>query len=205
MKLEFYGPPGCGKTYILEKLTGVDRTQIRKEATSETLQILKKLSKLTPYSIYYKLKLKRLLKNAVLQPLYHETDLDTMIDSIVLVATSYRINLKSKKVLDEGLIQRIISLSINYNISDESTLEIIKFFKPLLTHVKVVSIYLSQEDLLKSIKLRNRKESKMDFLEETVLEDFIQKYVRLCRIVTQNFHFEEITREDFDLFIERNN
>ncbi|MGT2910905.1 hypothetical protein ACVR1I_04210 [Streptococcus cameli] len=204
MKIEFYGPPGCGKTYIVEKLTGTSRELIRKKATSPFLAKLKLLSKYSPQSLYFKRNVKKILKNESSQPLFHETDKNLMIDSIILVATSYKLKIGSKNILDEGLVQRIISLAINFGLSNEKTIELIAFFEPLLKEVKVVSVSLSFEELWDSIKKRGRKESKMDYFDDATLGAFVRRYIELCEVVTSTFKFEEITRADVNTFVERN-
>lgn len=204
MKIEFFGPPGCGKTYITEKLTGVSRSEIRAKATSPILSKIKQLSRYSPVSIMYRRKIRKLLMDVELKPVYHDTDVRTMVDSIVLVATTYKMNLKSKNILDEGLVQRIISFSVNYNLSEAKTVELVAMFEDLLQTIKVVSIELPVASIIDSIKDRGRKESKMDYFEEEVLETFVQQYVHLCSVLTKRFGFESITRDDFDRFIEEN-
>lgn len=204
MKIEFFGPPGCGKTYITEQLTGVDRSEIRARATSPVLSKIKKLSRYSPASIIYRNRLRKLLSDMDLKPIYHDTDVQTMLDSIVLVATSYKMNLKFKNVLDEGLIQRIISFSINYGLPESKVIQITELFEELLKDIKVVAIEVPIKEIISSIKDRGRKESKMDYFEDDILTKFVEQYVNLCKTLTKYFGFESITRDDFDKFIEEN-
>lgn len=204
MRIEFFGPPGTGKTYLIEKLRNMDRETISKKATNPILLFLKKASRFSPISIKYKYQIKQIIKSKNLISKYHDTSLNSMIDSIVLVATAYKIKPKDDIVLDEGLVHRIISLGVNYNLPNESVIKIISLFQNLLLNRRVISITLEKTSIIESIKQRNRKISKMDFFEDGVLVDFIEHYIELCQVVTDHFNFEEITRDHFEEFVKEN-
>lgn len=204
MTIEFFGPPGCGKTYLTEQLTGLNRQEIRKKATNPILAKIKFLSRYSPVSIWYRYQIRRIILTENLSYRFHETSLDTMIDSIVLVATSYKLNLRVKNVLDEGLVQRIISLGINYELSVEKIIQIINLFSSIVKKQKVIYIYSSIGDILIGIKDRNRKEAKMDFFDDDVLIEFVSRYEYVCNRVAKYFNFQSITREDFDRFVKEN-
>ncbi len=54
MKMEFFGPPGCGKTYIVENIRGISRESIKAKANNPILSKIKKASRYSPISLYYK-------------------------------------------------------------------------------------------------------------------------------------------------------
>lgn len=200
MKIEFFGPPGSGKTYLRELVTGENRQQIREKATNPILTKIKYLSRYSPISIVYRYKIRRILADEKLEYRYHDTSVNSMIDSIVLVATTYKLNLKAGKILDEGIIQRIISFGINYELSTKTIIQIIDLFKENIEDVRVIYVYLSVPDIIDSIKKRNRKESKMDFFDENVLINFVTTYEQVCNDVAEYFNFQRITRIDFEHF-----
>lgn len=201
MKIEFFGPPGCGKTYVKEKIVGISREEISQKANNRVLAKVKKLSKYSPISLYYSKKLRAMLFNEDLSAVFHDLTISDMLDSIVLVATSYKIGFSSHSILDEGLVHRIISLGVNYNLSTEKVIEIISFFQPILKNVDVIFISASINEILESIRLRNRKESKMDYFNEYKLEKFVKKYDMICHEVATYFNFREIRRQEIDDFI----
>lgn len=42
MKMEFFGPPGCGKTYIVENIRGISRESIKAKANNPMLSKIKR-------------------------------------------------------------------------------------------------------------------------------------------------------------------
>lgn len=202
MKIEFFGPPGCGKTYLTEQLTGKNREAIRKEATNPFLAKIKYLSRWTPLSLWYNYQLRKLLPTKNLNYKFHNTSITEMLDSIILVASTYKLFPKKRSLLDEGLVQRIISFGVNYELSDEKIINLIEYFCSNLKHVKVVYIALPIEETLSAIKERNRKEAKMDFLDEAQLLEFIQRYKHICERIATVYNFQKITRQEFEQFVE---
>ncbi|NQK45296.1 hypothetical protein HO505_05100 [Streptococcus suis] len=204
MNIEFFGPPGTGKTYITEKLTGISRQEQKDNSHKKSIRLLKNFSKYSPLSLFYRYKIKKVLSGKVLHYHYHDTSLEEMIDSIVLVATSYRLNLRPDGILDEGLVQRVVSMGINFQLSKNTILGLIELFSLPLSDVKVVFISMDKSKILRSIQERGRKESKMDYFEDDKLTNFVEQYIEVCQFIAESFHFETITRSDFSKFIEEN-
>ncbi|MCB2893880.1 hypothetical protein JXX00_08070 [Streptococcus suis] len=48
MNIEFFGPPGTGKTYITEKLTGISRQEQKDNSHKKSIRLLKNFSKYSP-------------------------------------------------------------------------------------------------------------------------------------------------------------
>ena len=71
----------------------------------------------------------------------------------------------------------------------------------ILKNVDVIFISASINEILESIRLRNRKESKMDYFDEYKLEKFVKKYDMICHKVATYFDFREIRRQEIDDFI----
>ena len=65
----------------------------------------------------------------------------------------------------------------------------------------MIFISASINEILESIRLRNRKESKMDYFDEYKLEKFVKKYDMICHEVATYFDFREIRRQEIDDFI----
>lgn len=204
MKMEFFGPPGCGKTYIVENIRGISRESIKAKANNPILSKIKKVSRYSPISLYYKYCFKRLISKESLFASFHETSVSDMIDSIILVATSYKIGMHSSIILDEGLVHRIIAFGVNYNLSNTKIIQLITIFEDLLKNVDVVFVSVPIDEIMNFIRLRNRKETAMDYFDDTKLRDFITKYDVTCREVAEHFQFHRLCRQDVDNFIKEN-
>ncbi|HGA1275787.1 TPA: hypothetical protein ACIRHI_002014, partial [Streptococcus suis] len=110
---------------------------------------------------------------------------------------SYRLNLRPDGILDEGLVQRVVSMGINFQLSKNIILGLIELFSLPLSDVKVVFISMDKSKILRSIQERGRKESKMDYFEDDKLTNFVEQYIEVCQFIAESFHFETITRSDF--------
>lgn len=201
MRTEFFGLPGCGKTYLVEKITGIDRNRITKKATTPLILFVKKLSRFSPISLYYRFRIKKIIGNDKLRFVFHSTNIDEMIDSIVLVASAYKMKISPNGVLDEGIIQRVVSLGVNYNLDKKDIFNIITIFRNLLFDTEVIFVKISVYEAYDAIKERNRKESKMDFFDESTLLQYLQNYKEICEDISEKFGFTVIQRSQFPYFI----
>ena len=201
-RIEFFGLPGCGKTFLVEKITSIDRKTLSQKATNKYLQMIKKLSKFSPTSLYYKFRLRKILANSTKHHKYHDTNWNDMLDSIVLVASAYKMRAGGKGVLDEGIVQRTISFAINYDLDGQTIIKILESFESLFQTTDVIFVEISSEEAFKSIKERNRKESKMDFFSDETLLDYLKEYEVVCKEIAEHFHFKTLHKNDFGQFIE---
>ncbi len=96
---------------------------------------------------------------------YHDTSLEEMIDSIVLVATSYRLNLRPDGILDEGLVQRVVSMGINFQLSKNIILGLIELFSLPLSDVKVVLYLWTNQRFYVQFKKEDEKNRKWIILK----------------------------------------
>lgn len=204
MNLEFYGAPGCGKTYLVELITGVDRSIIAQKARNKYVRILKKFSCYTPTSIVYRMKIGGIVNTNQLRWKYFDIEPQEMINSFIMVGSAYKLFTTKNFILDEGLIQRIISFSINFEVGEDDTKKIVSIFKPSLKNTRVVYIDCNRDQLFYSIEKRSRKIALMDFLNQETLIRYVDEYLDRCIYILNHFNFEFITRDCFDDFVSRN-
>ena len=105
-------------------------------------------------------------------------------------------------MLDEGIVQRTISFAINYDLDGQTIIKILESFESLFQTTDVIFVEISSEEAFKSIKERNRKESKMDFFSDETLLDYLKEYEVVCKEIAEHFHFKTLHKNDFRQFIE---
>lgn len=122
--------------------------------------MIKKLSKFSPTSLYYKFRLRKILANSTKHHKYHDTNWNDMLDSIVLVASAYKMRAGGKGVLDEGIVQRTISFAINYDLGGQTIIKILESFESLFQTTDVILLKFQvkrRSNLSKNAIVKNRK------------------------------------------------
>lgn len=83
-----------------------------------------------------------------------------MLDSIVLVASAYKMRAGGKGVLDEGIVQRTISFAINYDLGGQTIIKILESFESLFQTTDVILLKFQvkrRSNLSKNAIVKNRK------------------------------------------------
>lgn len=199
MIIELYGLPGCGKSFLLSSLTGkMDASHSTKNPCREMLmKLLKKAVVFTPGAMKLKKKIYVVLGTEKKSPIYFYRPLSVYIDNLCMIATSYR-RLKRKDLyMDEGYIQRIVAMAVNYGISIEDTFHIIDIIRKVIPYTYTFYLYYDAEACFQSIKGRNRHEVEMDELDDEMLMKFLKQYEVYFRLISKKYHYPKITREEY--------
>lgn len=199
MITELYGLPGAGKSTMIQELTGGGSTSIsgNKGIKKIFIQLAKKIAVYLPSSMKYKCRMNRIMKSYSNQPKYINRTKQYHYNGIVLVLFGYR-NMKSKIYMDEGLIHRMISMAVNYGVSDQDVFALIDLFAPVLGMVRSFYLNVSLEDCLQAIALRNRHECEMDELDQDKLLAYLRDYEHYCKMICNQYQHVMITRNHYE-------
>lgn len=196
MIVELFGLPGAGKTYVINAIKGngtigVESTFLIKRFI---VSILKRVSLITPESKKLKKRILSVLKTDSLSPLYTSTSVVKHVDNIILVMFGYSHSAGRTLFLDEGIIHRIVTFAVNYNLESDTVLKILDIVIPYLSSINVFYLDCDVQDCLSSIKTRNRHFCEMDELNELELHNFLLSYKFYFELVQDKYHFPTITR-----------
>lgn len=192
MVIEFIGIPGSGKThfckYLLRTLNLPEsRDIVEASRTVCKYKILFKLLQLECRNKRFYKELKAVLKK-LLKPYaeaiaeFNTVDIYSYIDSLIFYCFLTD-KLQAKKelyLLDEGILQQIINMYVNFDISEETINEIIDV---LSLYIHSAYIRCTLEISKRSIKERNRHVCYIDEIHGEKLNRFLAKYMIGCEIV----------------------
>lgn len=197
MIVELYGCPGCGKTYLVHKITGGDKTIAMSDnrIKSYLIKLAKKMSLFTPEALKLKKTILDIIEKENQCRIYINRSAEYFIDNIVLLAFGYR-HIKKDMIMAEGLIHRVVSMAVNFGWDEDVVDRIIDTLSIQLSDVKPFYLYVEPDVCFKSVKERNRHETEMDELQDDKLKSYIQDFKRLFDHITNKYHFMKITRED---------
>lgn len=198
MIVELYGCPGCGKTYLVHKITGKDDTVAMSDnkIKSSLINVAKKVSLFIPESVKIKKSLLEIVKDEPQEGLYIKRSVKEFVDNIVLLAFGYK-HIKKDMFMAEGLIHRIVSMAVNFGWGEEIVDRIIDTISNLLGNVSPVYLYVDPEVCFESAKERNRHDTEMDELQDDKLKSYIHDFKRLFDHITVKYQYIKITREDY--------
>lgn len=209
MVIEFYGMPGSGKTTFANDLvkksygniswvnvTDKSRTSFLYKVYFKILRIITKKNKK-----YLKIKnevidIVREYKN--ISAKYNENNvfIDDYAIEMAFDIWMYKKLYEKKKIyiFDEGIIQQIINMCVNYDVD-------IKTVEKLVDYIKMGKEYRcyyanSVESTINSIEQRNRHVCFIDELKGKELKDYLNKYNASCMSLFELTDSIEINRED---------
>ena len=191
MIVEYFGIPGCGKTYQANlykqelKANGISYIDLsRWKGAPVWLKVFYKLADKTFVFVpkYRRLKAQlRYLCNDVYgkEPKYLPFSVDYCIDRIIGSVFLQDIFGGRKKVAinDEGMMQWVVFLSVQYEIPIDNIVEVLK---PVNGNCKTVYIDVSVEVAFNNIKKRNRHICLMDEMDDLKLRNYLEEYSELC-------------------------
>lgn len=198
MIIELYGLPGAGKTTIIKKYTGGKATSVsgKKGIKKYFNKVIKMVAVHMPDSVWYKHQMASLLKPYVKMK-YINMPQKRILNNIALVAFGYK-HIRSTIYMDEGLTHRIISMAVNYGLSDGDVFRCMDFYKSVMINVKCCYLEVPLDECVRSIEQRNRHECRMDELDEEVLRKYLADYEYYCKIVCKRYGHRIITRENYE-------
>lgn len=201
MILELFGSPGSGKTYAINQIhPGAIKEQ--KNIVDSMLEPLKRIIKnclaLTPYAFKIRHIIYDSLSNVSLSsPKYKPVRINDFIWNISMLGAVYKYS-KGNIFMDEGIVHRTISMSINYGINRATCCTIIKNLSFVIENVRVLFLDVPIDICMKSIEDRNRHMCSIDELSGDELFHFLKAYEEYCKHVALTFKFEQIDRSNIN-------
>ena len=184
MIVEYFGIPGSGKTYKANlykgqlKEKGINCQDISRHSGMSLW--LKVFYKLADYTICLLPKYRELAyKISVIEsresPKFLNLTREYCIKDIVLSIFLHDMFKKSKNVVlnDEGILQRIATLSVIYSID---IYELLEFCKQNILGVQHTFVDISTEDAYRNIKSRNRHVCQMDEMSDGTLYEYLEAF-----------------------------
>lgn len=197
MIFELYGLPGSGKTFMINKIMGnlLEKTEKESIIKKTCIKMAKKFSIWMPSSIKLKKQIYSIIQDASLTPLYIKREVHTYIDNIIMVAFGYKWNRQHMIYMDEGIIHRIVSFAVNYNLTIEQVFLIINLFKKQLNRSFIVYLDVDINICLDGIQNRKRHICEMDELSKEKLECYLYSYKHYFDIINTKYNHIKINRE----------
>ena len=198
MIVELFGSPGAGKTYAINKLHPGSIKEY-KSTKDKILEPIKKVIKSVIVLFPYAFRVRRIMNEclsdiSIDSPQYKPVKVSNFIWNISMLATVYKMS-KSDIYMDEGIVHRVISMCINYNIEKEICGQIIRKLAFAIENVQVYFLDVSKAICWESIKARNRHLHSIDELSDDRLDMFLDSYSEYCHYVFDMFGFKRMTRD----------
>lgn len=208
MFIEFIGLPGSGKTYLCSQIEndfsekGVKTVNLIEMSRSKSLyklyfKFIRFFAKMNPKIHSVSVELQTLLvKYRGIQAKYNDCKIDSYISDICELVFLKHLMKKSEKVLllDEGLLQRAVTIAINYGLSKSDFTKLIRILEKHID--STVYLKITCDDAFSSIRHRNRHVCIMDDLSDEKLKKFLRKYYDLCECVSEQIHLTILHRND---------
>lgn len=193
---EYLGIPGCGKTFyanLYKEQLKSENKQFKDISRQKSMSLLLKVFyKFADYAIYVIPKYRKqvfLYREACLEcrnkPKYIPFSLEYCIKDIVLASLLHDIFGNSKSIVlnDEGQLQRIVFLTVQYNVPLDKLLIIWKKYK---SDIRTKYIQTSPTKAFLNIKKRNRHVCPMDELNNKLLQEYLEEFYKGCEYIMHN-------------------
>ena len=144
MIIELFGLPGCGKTHLINEIRGNSPLALVSENRIKRIVIYfaKLLSSFTLESVFLRKKLMNVLSKQELHPIYLKKDYRKYIKNLVMLCFGYKHAGSKTLFMDEGIIHRVVSLAVNYNLEIDSVFLLIECLKKYVCIEKILLIVL---------------------------------------------------------------
>lgn len=198
MTAELYGCPGCGKTYVVRQIIGHDETVAMSTnyIKSSIINFAKIISTWTPESRFLKRKLHKVISGQNTTPIFITRNVNSCLNNITILCFGYK-HLKTKIIMAEGLVHRVVSMAVNFGWDERIVFEILHCFDSVLKDVQPFYLEVDLSICFVSIKNRNRHETEMDELSDEELRLYLKKFKDLFDSVTTHYGYKKITRNDY--------
>lgn len=201
MIIELFGCPGSGKSFLMGKIvknkSAARNLDSKNLIKTSIIRTMKKAVVYFPSSIFLKKKIYKVLSKQSQIPVFIDRPMKVWIDNLVMLNFVYRILKKRNLFMDEGLVQRTISMCVNFQWDTNIAINIInllpgsQFCTPFFLDVSV-------DDCLKSIKARDRHTAQMDEMDNQLLTRFIECFYKYCEIVTETGGYSRVKRNEYE-------
>lgn len=196
MFVEYLGIPGCGKTFfadLYKKRLELDNKKFkdvsRKKSMSLSFKIFYKFMDFVIYVIPKYRKQVSLYRKACIgcrkAPKYIPFSLEYCIKDIVLASLLHDVFGHSKNIIlnDEGQLQRIVFLAVQYNVPFDKLLIVWQEYK---SDIQTKYIRISPKKAFLNIKKRDRHVCPMDELNDTFLQEYLEDFYTGCEDILQS-------------------
>ena len=200
MIIEFYGLPGSGKSYLIRQLNGNKPIGMMTESKFRAflIRIAKKAAILAPDSLLLRNRIKNLLHGVSDKPVFFERSKQYYLNNLTMLAFGYRWSGNRNIYMDEGIIHRLTSMAVNYDLSVDLLLGLLDLFQEYLKPIKVFYLDVGIEECLESIQKRNRHEFEMDALSGEKLFYFLSNYQKYFDAINRKYKYEVVTRDNYE-------
>lgn len=191
MIVEYLGIPGSGKTYnkrlYIGQLSKEKRNWVDISRWKGMSFCLKLFYKLSDYSIFLFPKYRRLFKQYKEaskiksdSSKYFPLSFETCLRDIVQASFLHDLFGKWKCIVlnDEGQLQRIITLAVQYEVSLEDLMSVYLAEKHL---EETRFLDISTDDAFCNIKARNRHDCEMDEINDDMLKNYLNDFDVACK------------------------
>lgn len=199
MIFELYGLPGSGKSFIINKLVKVESNDLVKKSIvkKSMINLAKTLSIWMPSSIKLRKKINFIIKDYAMTPKFIEREVCTHINNILMIAFGYKWSGTRTIYMDEGIIHRIVTFAVNYNLPIEQTCLLIDLFENHLKKALIVYLDVKTIDCISGIQNRNRHNCEMDELKGEKLFHYLNCFKRYFDIIYYKYGHVKINRENY--------
>ncbi|MDE5947155.1 MAG: hypothetical protein K2G63_07625 [Oscillospiraceae bacterium] len=208
MIIEMTGLPGAGKTYLgnafvelmkSKNIAAVNWVNMRRTSIvyKAMCKAIRCFTHIIPSCIEYRKNLRNILKNHLsATAIYSKASISTYIDNIVEYTSLYKKYQYKKKILvfDEGIIQQLVNIIVNFSLSETEKKELFLAIKSEM--FSCVYLKIGINEAIESIISRNRHVCTIDELRGEELNQFLIKYEAVCDLCTERMHSVELYRND---------
>jgi|GEM_PF-2417776 len=201
MVIDFYGLPGSGKTYLANKLVNnykknnykasniieFERGNIFWKIYVQILKLFMVFNKTYRNEIA---ELKFILKEYKTEEArFNNVQISYYIKRLVYLRTLYKRQIPQKNFLiyDEGILQLIITIAVNYDLPNDLIKKLIDYNSKILSNIITVYNSISIENCIESIIQRNRHVCYIDELDNVEREIFLRENYKIaeeiCKLV----------------------
>jgi hypothetical protein len=197
MVIEFFGLPGSGKTYLSDKLACHFN-----EKNIKCINLVEKSRTILTYKVLFRilrlyLKISNKYKSLYIQisdllgayknkkAEYNTVFINNYIEQIVLYCFlhSHFRNKKGLYILDEGVLQQIVNIIVNYDISQSDIQSVLNLLCNYFDSFNSIKLDISVDQSKNSMIIRNRHVCYIDELKGEELDKFLSKYYSACKTV----------------------
>lgn len=194
MVIEFLGIPGSGKTYYANELKKSLKSKgsvlgdfSRCHSSPFIIKliniVLDKLQLIIPKYRKIRKKIRKLCRDKKnTTPKYLPFSQAYCINRILAALFLRELFDKTEIQIinDEGLLQWVCFLCVQYDISLDAILDILP---PFNRNTLIYYVDTSINQAIENIKMRNRHDCEMDFMDERMLKNYIEEFFAICKSI----------------------
>ena len=194
MIVELFGLPGSGKSSLMQRIQGRPFVEAAPERglKSALLRAAKRMAPYMPSSLALKREMRIAIGATRESPEFISASVKDYVNNLCMVAFGYRHAGGRTLYMDEGIVHRVVSFAVNYDLSIEKMLRLLDAFR------SVVYLDTDMEECLRSIQRRNRHICKMDELDDAQLRRFLNRYRKYFDAINERYAFPRVTRENYE-------